>query len=145
MDSNLYMVMFSLLCLIICSPFCHRSQAHMALICLFSATQEGDVLYMPRGTIHQAVAQSADCVHLTISTYQRWTHGDLAMRILGKALVDADPSGADSPAGTHPCLMPQHWSVAQHVYGAVTGHPFLFRRWWCVHNIKRSCYSQLRV
>ncbi|KAK9802556.1 hypothetical protein WJX73_001613 [Symbiochloris irregularis] len=32
--------------------------------------QEGDVLYMPRGTVHQAVAQSSDSIHLTISTYQ---------------------------------------------------------------------------
>ena len=56
--------------------------------------QEGDVLYMPRGTIHQAVAQSADAVHLTVSTYQRWTQGDLAMRILNSACVSPDPSTA---------------------------------------------------
>ena len=42
--------------------------------------QEGDVLYMPRGTVHQAVAQEQDSVHLTISTYQRWTHGELLQR-----------------------------------------------------------------
>ena len=44
--------------------------------------EEGDVLYMPRGTIHQAVAQDRGSTHLTISTYQRWTWGDLAATVL---------------------------------------------------------------
>lgn len=39
--------------------------------------QVGDVLYMPRGCIHQAVAQEGDSAHLTISTYQRWSFADL--------------------------------------------------------------------
>lgn len=43
------------------------------------------MLYMPRGTIHQAVAQEADSVHLTISTYQRWNHGELAARMMSHA------------------------------------------------------------
>ena len=43
------------------------------------------MLYMPRGTIHQAVAQEADSVHLTISTYQRWNHGELASRVMTHA------------------------------------------------------------
>ena len=58
------------------------------------AAQEGDVLYMPRGTIHQAVAQSQDSIHLTISTYQRWTHGDLTARLLSSALASTDSSAA---------------------------------------------------
>lgn len=39
--------------------------------------QVGDVLYMPRGCIHQASAQEGDSAHLTISTYQRWSFADL--------------------------------------------------------------------
>lgn len=35
------------------------------------------MLYMPRGCIHQAVAQEGDSAHLTISTYQRWSFADL--------------------------------------------------------------------
>lgn len=56
--------------------------------------QEGDVLYMPRGTVHQAVAQSSDAVHLTVSTYQRCTHGDLAVRLLNRALVSSEAASA---------------------------------------------------
>ncbi len=43
----------------------------------------GDVLYMPRGTVHQATAQkSGDSAHLTISTYQHWSWADLASHLL---------------------------------------------------------------
>jgi hypothetical protein len=42
----------------------------------------GDVLYLPRGTVHQAAAQQRDSAHLTISTYQRWSQGDLAATLL---------------------------------------------------------------
>jgi hypothetical protein len=38
--------------------------------------QAGDVLYLPRGTVHQAQAQDGESSHLTISTYQRWSYGD---------------------------------------------------------------------
>mmetsp|Transcript_19114 Transcript_19114/g.53280 ORF Transcript_19114/g.53280 Transcript_19114/m.53280 type:complete len:526 (+) Transcript_19114:205-1782(+) len=48
--------------------------------------KEGDVLYMPRGTVHQAAAQKKDSAHLTISTYQRWSWGDLAVSILQQAI-----------------------------------------------------------
>ena len=47
------------------------------------------MLYMPRGTIHQAVAQEADSVHLTISTYQRWNHGELASRLMSHAAASS--------------------------------------------------------
>lgn len=42
----------------------------------------GDVLYMPRGTVHQATAQSSDSSHITISTYQRCSYADLATHLL---------------------------------------------------------------
>jgi hypothetical protein len=42
----------------------------------------GDCLYMPRGTVHQAEAVEVDSSHLTISTYQRCSYGDLATHVL---------------------------------------------------------------
>lgn len=45
----------------------------MRYIC--HVVQVGDVLYLPRGTVHQAVAQAEDSSHLTLSSYQRWTLG----------------------------------------------------------------------
>lgn len=42
----------------------------------------GDVLYLPRGTIHQATTQDEDSTHLTISTYQRYSWADLSMHLL---------------------------------------------------------------
>ena len=59
------------------------------------------MLYMPRGTIHQAVAQEADSVHLTISTYQRWNHGELASRVMSHAAA----STRSGRARLHACLM----------------------------------------
>ena len=38
----------------------------------------GDVLYFPRGAVHQAMAQDEEhSLHLTFSTYQRHTWRDL--------------------------------------------------------------------
>ena len=54
--------------------------------------QVGDVLYMPRGTIHQAVAQEGASTHLTISTYQNWTYATLA-----QALLHAGMQGQQEP------------------------------------------------
>lgn len=53
----------------------------------------GDVLYLPRGTVHQATAQSADSCHLTLSTYQRWTYGDLLSHMLQAAIVQGGAGG----------------------------------------------------
>lgn len=44
------------------------------------------MLYMPRGTVHQAVAQDGTSVHLTISTYQKWTWGDLVVTVMEHAM-----------------------------------------------------------
>lgn len=47
----------------------------------------GDVLYMPRGTVHQAAASdAAPSAHVTISTHQRASYGDLALHLIGNAL-----------------------------------------------------------
>jgi len=57
--------------------------------CMELTLSPGDVLYMPRGTIHQAVAEggreggtAAASAHLTISTYQQWSYGDLATQMM---------------------------------------------------------------
>ncbi len=54
------------------------------LVC--AAWQVGDVLYMPRGTVHQAVAQQDASTHLTISTYQNHSVGTLAQAVLHSAM-----------------------------------------------------------
>lgn len=41
---------------------------------------------MPRGTVHQAVAQEEASTHLTISTYQGFSYGVLAQAVLQTAL-----------------------------------------------------------
>jgi len=41
---------------------------------------------MPRGTIHQAVAQTGGSTHLTISTYQNWSWANLATCMMHTAL-----------------------------------------------------------
>lgn len=50
----------------------------------------GDVLYLPRGVIHQAIGTDETSVHLTISTYQRWTFGDLALKAV-EAMLSLPP------------------------------------------------------
>ncbi|GAB4813452.1 hypothetical protein N2152v2_000498 [Parachlorella kessleri] len=49
----------------------------------------GDVLYMPRGTIHQAKALNGHSSHLTISTYQRWAWADLMQYTISVALANS--------------------------------------------------------
>ncbi|GLC34207.1 hypothetical protein PLESTB_001610800 [Pleodorina starrii] len=58
----------------------------------------GDVLYIPRGTVHQAEAQEEGSCHLTISTFQQWTWGSLA----GQLIKTASASQGGSPA----CALP---------------------------------------
>jgi hypothetical protein len=41
--------------------------------------EPGDVLYLPRGMVHQAAAQQGESSHITISTYQRWSMADFAV------------------------------------------------------------------
>ena len=59
----------------------------------------GDVLYLPRGTPHEAVADEgatggeASC-HITLSSFQRWDAGDLASHALSWLLDAAQPGSA---------------------------------------------------
>lgn len=57
------------------------------------------MLYLPRGTIHQAVAQEEGSTHLTLSTYQRWTWGDLASSMLRTALESKGQVGTGGGGG----------------------------------------------
>jgi len=61
------------------------------------ALQVGDVLYLPRGTVHQARAQTQASSHVTLSTYQRWTYGRLPC-LHGQSRVTAQRLG--TPAQT---------------------------------------------
>ncbi|KAG5325003.1 RIOX1 oxygenase, partial [Pseudoatta argentina] len=49
----------------------------------------GDLLYVPRGTIHQAMALDTYSLHITISMYQRNTWGDLLEKLVPQALKQA--------------------------------------------------------
>jgi lysine-specific demethylase/histidyl-hydroxylase NO66 len=73
--------------------------------------QVGDVLYLPRGTIHQAVAQSEDSGHLTISTYQRWSAADLLQYTVSVALANPQLQPL-LPAGLKAGLPPRFLSAA---------------------------------
>jgi bifunctional lysine-specific demethylase and histidyl-hydroxylase NO66 len=60
----------------------------------------GDVLYMPRGWIHQAVTTSDEhSLHITISAMQQWSWGDLMELWLPEALADAVARNVDLRAG----------------------------------------------
>ena len=54
--------------------------------------QVGDVLYIPRGCVHQARAASGPdggSCHVTISTHQRWCPGEALRQGLGRAMATA--------------------------------------------------------
>ncbi|XP_065177543.1 ribosomal oxygenase 2-like [Sycon ciliatum] len=53
--------------------------------------EAGDVMYFPRGTIHQADTPAGvpHSTHITISTYQNWTYGELLQIALPFAIEEA--------------------------------------------------------
>ncbi|XP_060911722.1 ribosomal oxygenase 2 [Labrus mixtus] len=53
--------------------------------------KEGDLLYFPRGTIHQASTPAGvhHSTHLTLSTYQRMSWGDLLLDVLPSMLSES--------------------------------------------------------
>ena len=60
--------------------------------------EPGDVLYLPRGTPHEATAlPGEDSVHVTVSTYQRWTVGDLAAAVASSVMEQPAQSAAAPP------------------------------------------------
>jgi Cupin superfamily protein len=42
----------------------------------------GDVLFIPRGHVHEAVAQAEGSAHVTVSAYQQWTWMQMATSVL---------------------------------------------------------------
>lgn len=81
----------------------------------------GDVLYLPRGAIHQAVAvadNSPSC-HLTVSTYQKWTWGDLSQHAVGALL------GSPALQIKLPALLTQGLPIG--MFRGPTGHKSLER------------------
>jgi len=48
--------------------------------------QPGDLLYMPRGFVHQADAQATDSLHLTLSTNQQHNWGGLLEQAVARAM-----------------------------------------------------------
>lgn len=51
----------------------------------------GDVLFIPRGHIHEAVAQSEGSAHVTVSMYQQWTWMQMATSVLKACNVRPAP------------------------------------------------------
>lgn len=50
--------------------------------------EPGDVLYLPRGHVHEAQAlDGAASAHVTISSYQQWTWKDVLERVIGNLAV----------------------------------------------------------
>ncbi len=59
-------------------------------IALDVTLQPGDVLYMPRGAIHEARAvEDSDSLHITLSTHQKWTWADLLLATVEDAIKSA--------------------------------------------------------
>ena len=51
--------------------------------------QKGDMLYLPRGTIHEAVSQSQFSTHVTISVYQNYNMKKLSTNFIPRLLDSA--------------------------------------------------------
>lgn len=51
--------------------------------------REGDVLYLPRGYVHQAETSNVHSLHVTISMFQQWTWADLLLRSFKVAIESA--------------------------------------------------------
>jgi len=81
-------------------------------VCHGSILQVGDVLYLPRGTIHAAVTnnESASC-HVTISTYQQWSYATLAQHLLQALTAGQTPEAClplELRRGLHLGFLYQH-------------------------------------
>lgn len=103
--------------------------------------QVGDVLYLPRGTVHQAVAQDEASVHLTISTYQKWTWGDLVLTMMQHALqVNLVPLVCYEWLKTeNNCILMMQQVVCNPPYGLAT---ILFHQMCVTLWLEQFSYSQ---
>ena len=89
----------------------------------------GDVLYVPKGIIHQALAQNEDSVHLTISTYQRWTWGDLMHNVLEETILVNLVMVSQWAKGQNVCLGDLRASLLAVVYERRTADGVLIECW----------------
>ncbi|XP_074528447.1 ribosomal oxygenase 2 [Halichoeres trimaculatus] len=69
--------------------------------------KEGDLLYFPRGTIHQANTPPGvhHSTHLTLSTYQRMSWGDLLSDVIPSMLCDRSRTDVRLREGMSPRLL----------------------------------------
>ncbi|TGZ55486.1 hypothetical protein CRM22_010396 [Opisthorchis felineus] len=73
-----------------CDPSPNFTQEEIGEPILTATLKPGDVLYFPRGYIHQAeTSEDAHSLHLTISTYQKHSWGDFLSKLLPIALQSA--------------------------------------------------------
>jgi ribosomal protein L16 Arg81 hydroxylase len=61
--------------------------------------QRGDVMYLPRGTIHEAVSQDEFSTHVTVSLYQRYNNKLLLTAMLEQLLQTASKKDVDFRRG----------------------------------------------
>lgn len=73
--------------------------------------QVGDVLFMPRGTVHQAIAQEEASCHVTVSTYQKWALADFAQNLI-----------AVSPSATLIMQLTVQWLQASPIQAVLSKH-----------------------
>lgn len=74
--------------------------------------EPGDVLYFPRGTVHQAkTTKDQHSLHLTISTYQRTCFADLLEQVLPEALRRAASQNVEFRQGL-PLQYLKHFGLA---------------------------------
>ncbi|KAH9499620.1 Ribosomal oxygenase 1 [Bulinus truncatus] len=75
------------------------SQQDMGEPILDTVLEAGDLLYFPRGTIHQGNATDEHSLHITVSCYQMNTWGDLLQKLLPAAVEIALQENAEFRAG----------------------------------------------
>lgn len=61
--------------------------------------QQGDVLYLPRGTIHEAISQDTFSTHVTISVYQKYNFKTLVGAVFEEALEKSAASNVELRKG----------------------------------------------
>ncbi|XP_018307113.1 bifunctional lysine-specific demethylase and histidyl-hydroxylase NO66 [Mycetomoellerius zeteki] len=64
-------------------------ESELGELILDKVINAGDLLYLPRGTIHQAMALDTYSLHITVSVYQRNSWCDLLEKVLPQALKQA--------------------------------------------------------
>lgn len=111
------------------------SQEEIGEPCLDVILEAGDLLYFPRGFIHQATTLK-DChsLHITVSVYQKQTYGDLLEILIPMALKEAINENVDLRRG----LPLNIWQKL----GVVNSDTFFPERESIIKQIK-SCFEKV--